>query len=236
MLRALILFNLLIGVQSLTDLTILTGGATLPAGMTMAEYAHRGAYPLLATAILAGVFALTARPFLGEHRLIQPLLLVWLVQNMVLCGAAALRLQLYIQAFGLTYLRVHALIWMALVAAGLGLVIWQVLGRRSNRWLSWRVAGLALATLYLCSFVNFAQLIAAQNVTRADADQHYLCGLGPMAAGPILESGMGHLFWHRVHLDDCSIPVPRVENWREWGFRTWSADRYVRQAARAERP
>lgn len=70
--------------------------------MSHAEYAHRGAYPLLATAMLAGSFAMAARPFWAEHRLIRPLLLFWLAQNLALCGAAALRLDLYIAAYGQT--------------------------------------------------------------------------------------------------------------------------------------
>ncbi|WP_300438522.1 DUF4173 domain-containing protein [uncultured Mameliella sp.] len=234
-LRALAVFNLLIAVQSLTDVSILLGGADLPQGMTLAEYAHRGAYPLLAAAVLAGGFALAARPFLGEHRMIRPLLLLWLVQNMVLCGAAALRLDLYVESFGLTYLRVHALIWMALVAAGLGLALWQVLRARSNGWLLLRSGLLGLATLYLCAMVNFAQVIAAQNVTRAKPDLWYLCGLGPMAAGPIIESGLGRVTGRSVQLGPCRISRPEVEDWRGWGFRTWRASRYV-QGVMVERP
>ena len=234
-LRALAVFNLLIAVQSLTDVSILLGGADLPEGMTLAEYAHRGAYPLLAAAVLAGGFALAARPFLGEHRMIRPLLLLWLAQNMVLCGAAALRLELYVESFGLTYLRLHALIWMALVAAGLGLALWQVLRARSNGWLLVRGGLLGLATLYLCAMVNFAQVIAAQNVTRAEPDLYYLCGLGPMAAGPIVESGLGRATRGSVLLGPCRIERPQVEDWRAWGFRTWRASRYV-QAEMVERP
>ncbi len=231
-LRALALFNLMIGVQTLTDLSILTGGAVLPAGMSFAEYAHRGAYPLLATALLAGAFALAARPFLGEHRAIRPLLLVWIVQNMVLCGAAMLRLEQYIAAFGLTYLRLYALIWMGLVAAGLGLMLWQVIRGRSNLWLLARGTAFGLATLYVCAFVNFAQIIAAQNLTRPDVDLAYVCGLGPMAGGAVTET-------MRTHADrltrvlkyaacDALRPV-LVSGWQEWGFRSWQVARYIAQ-------
>ena len=51
-LRALVLFNVVIGFQTGVDFSILVGGAELPAGMSYASYAHRGAYPLLATALL----------------------------------------------------------------------------------------------------------------------------------------------------------------------------------------
>lgn len=233
-LRALVLFNLLIGAQSLTDLSILLGGTALPKGMTLAEYAHRGAYPLLATAILAGGFALAARPFLHEHRLIRPLLLLWLAQNMVLCAAAALRLELYIDAFGLTYLRVHALIWMALVATGLGMVIWQVTRARPNGWLMWRLLSLGAGTLYLCCFVNFAQLIAAHNVAHGVADDDYLCALGPLAAGPVVAGGIGQRTGDTLWLDECRMDLPAIRNWREWGFRSWAASRYVLRVTQAK--
>ena len=58
--RSLILFNVLFALQSALDLTYLWGGATLPHGMTYAYYAHRGAYPLIATALLAAGFVLIA--------------------------------------------------------------------------------------------------------------------------------------------------------------------------------
>jgi len=53
---SLILFNILFAVQNGLDAIYLWGGGGLPAGMTLAEYAHRGAYPLIVTAILAGLF------------------------------------------------------------------------------------------------------------------------------------------------------------------------------------
>lgn len=235
-LRALGVFNLLIALQTLTDVTVLLGGATLPAGMTLAEFAHRGAYPLFATAILAGGFALAARPFLGSTRAIRPLLLLWLAQNVVLCAAAALRLELYIEGFSLTYLRLYALIWMAVVAAGLGLIFWQVLRDRPNPWLVARSLLLGMGVLYACCFVNFAQVIAAHNLRQPDPDRYYLCFLGPLAAGPILESGLGTLRDERVDLGQCSMAVPRNGDWREWGFRTWAATRYVQAVTAAESP
>lgn len=235
-LRALVLFNGVIGVQTATDLSILTFGAALPEGMTMAEYAHRGAYPLLAAALLAGAFALASRPFLREHRAIRPLLLLWLVQNMALCGAAMLRLDHYVDAFGLTHLRLYALIWMAVVAAGLGLVAAQALRDLPNVWLLTRCAALALATLYACSFVNFAQVIAARNLARPEIDTRHLCSLGPMAHGALRAA-----LAERPDLIDgvplcCAIlSAPSVEGWRDWGFRSFRVSRYAAAAAEGER-
>ena len=59
-LRSLILFNLLFAVQTALDVTYLWGNATLPADISYAAYAHRGAYPLILTALLAAGFVLIA--------------------------------------------------------------------------------------------------------------------------------------------------------------------------------
>ena len=45
-------FNALFALQNALDLAYLSGRAALPAGITLAAYAHRGAYPLIATALL----------------------------------------------------------------------------------------------------------------------------------------------------------------------------------------
>lgn len=59
-LRSLILFNLLFAAQSVLDGIYLWGHVALPANVTYAAYAHRGAYPLIATALLAVAFVLVA--------------------------------------------------------------------------------------------------------------------------------------------------------------------------------
>lgn len=230
-LRALVLFNAVIGLQSLSDLTILVGGAELPEGMSYAEYAHRGAYPLLATALLAGAFALAARPFLNEHRALKPLMLLWIAQNVALCLSALLRLDLYIDSYGLTYLRVYALIWMGLTAAVLALIGWQALAGRSNRWLVLRGAGLGAATLYACCFVNFAQMIAAQNLTRDEPDLSYVCSLGDYAFGPVEA-------FRTEHMRTCwrQVQKPAMDHWQEWGFRKARVHAYLAPTQGEARP
>lgn len=224
--NALVLFNLVLGVQTLMDLSYLWSGTTLPAGMSHAAYAHRGAYPLLATALLAGGFALAARPWLEERSGLVLLMALWLGQNVLLCLSAFYRLYIYVERFGLTYLRIHAGIWMALVAVGLILVGWQIWWRRSNGWLVVRVASLGLGTLYLCAFVNFAGLIAAHNLKmERPGDILYLCQLGETAAA--------ELYPARAALP-CRIDLPLTEGWRDWGFRKWRVSRYLEAEVQAE--
>jgi len=227
-LRSLWVFNAMLAVQTVMDVSILLGGADLPTGVSYASYAHRGAYPLLITALLAGGFALAARPFLNENRALKPLLVLWLVQNVALCASAALRLEIYIDAYGLTFLRIRALIWIALVAAGLLLTAWQILRARSNGWLLARAALLGLGTLYAASFVNFSAIIAGNILTRMEqgirSDFSYLCKLDDTAAGVIIDHGIEP--WEGRSLT-CTITAPQIEGWRDWGFRKARLARYV---------
>ena len=57
---SLLTSNVIFAVQNGLDLAFLWSGAPLPAGVTLADYAHRGAYLLIVSALLAGVFALVA--------------------------------------------------------------------------------------------------------------------------------------------------------------------------------
>ena len=238
-LRALIMFNVLIGVQMLSDTAVLVWGAELPSGMTYAEYAHRGAYPLLATAMLAMGFAVVSRPFRASHRFIRPLMLLWLVQNIALTGAAALRLDLYIEAYGQTYLRLYALIWMGLVAFGLLLAGLQMLFDRTTSWLITRAAAGAAITLYACAFVNFAGIIATHNLARPKPDFAYLCNLGPMASGAFAGAygtgGNPPVLPHQAPYPCAAAEPPRVQGWRDWGLRSWQVNHMVEAANVRER-
>ncbi len=221
--RSLFLFNLIFAVQSLMDLVYLWSGAALPDGMTYAEYAHRGAYPLVATALLAGAFALTCRRFAADDRTLRLLLMLWIGQNVLLVISSLYRLDLYIDSYGLTYLRAYAAIWMGLVAVGLASVVWQIARARSNRWLVAANAGLLTATLYACCFINFANLIAAHNLSRGpqDVDLLYICDLGPGAAAALRAAAPSSCAGYPI------AEGPELSGWRDWGFRSWRIRRYL---------
>ena len=128
-LRSLILFNLLFAVQTILDIVYLWGNATLPADISYASYAHRGAYPLIVTALLAAGFVLAAMRPGGpaeQSKVIRPLVYLWVAQNVLLVASSILRLDLYVQIYLLTWWRVAAFIWMVLVAFGLLLIVARI--------------------------------------------------------------------------------------------------------------
>jgi hypothetical protein len=191
-LRSLVLFNAIFALQTLMDVTYLWGGVALPAGMTHADYAHRGAFPLIVTALLAAGFVLAAmrRSGPGERSLaIRGLVYAWIGQNILLCVSAILRLDLYVEAYSLTELRVVAGIWMGLVAMGLLLILLRIVLRQSNGWLiATNLISLAV-TLWACAWIDFSAVIARFNVEHSreisgqgmELDLYYLRELGPTA-------------------------------------------------------
>lgn len=247
-LRALLLFNALFAAQTILDGAYLWGGVALPDGLTYASYAHRGAYPLIVTALLAAAFVLvTMRPgsATSADRLIRALVYLWTVQNVVLVISSILRLDLYVSIYSLTYWRVAAFIWMGLVAIGLVLIMARIALGKSNGWLSAANLLTLSATLYACCFVNFAAIIAAYNVAHSremnggglNLDIVYLRSLGT-AAIPAIDryinaAGFPYEDLATVLRQQRGILIARHQwraaNWRAWTFREWRLSRYLHQ-------
>lgn len=248
-LRSLLVFNALFALQSVMDIAYLWRGASLPAGMSYASYAHRGAYPLMITAALAAAFVL--RTFgpgstLEGSRLARGLVFAWIAQNVLLVLSSILRLNLYVDIYALSYWRVAAFIWMGLVAIGLVLILLRIAAKRSNAWLVGANMAVAMSVLYGCCFVDFAQVIATYNVAHSQEmtkrgvtlDRAYLLSLGPQAI-PALD----HAFERLADMSSASSndwivnrrnclareALQSHQDWRAW---TW---RGARLAAYLER-
>lgn len=239
--QSLVLFNLIFALHTALDITYLWAGYQLPPGVTYASFAHRGAYLLVATAILAGLFILSMEPdqvttgtgngVPARTRLIRGLLITWVAQNILLTFSAIQRLKLYVSVYGLTHLRLSAAIWIGLVAVGLLLILWRYLKRESKNWLV--IANLIslTAVLYGCCFLNFEGTIARYNLQRVmtnpqhKLDKHYLVDLGPKALPPLLaiaDSDPG--LYQRLNGDKTVEKIlfkarHHQENWRGWSWR-----------------
>ena len=238
-LRSLILFNLLFAVQTALDVFFLWGNAALPADISYAAYAHRGAYPLILTALLAAGFVLVAMRPGGpaeQSKVIRPLVYLWVAQNVLLVASSILRLDLYVQIYLLTWWRVAAFIWMLLVAFGLLLIVARIRLNRSNDWLIRANLITLTATLYVCSLVNFPAVIADYNVDHSrevsgkgvSVDMNYLFHLGPQALPAIdraiaLRASDPNLVSRRNYLVEQHHND--VASWRAWGFRSWRLQR-----------
>lgn len=251
--RCLSIFNLLFALQTLLDLMYLWGGAELPSGMSHAEYVHRGAYPLVATALLAAAFVLIAMRRGGPgdtSRLIRTLVIAWILQNVMLCLSSILRLDLYVETYSLTGLRFAAGIWMGLVAIGLVFILLQIASRRSNEWLI-SMNLLTLATvLYLGAFCDSSGFIARFNVENSmevgqqgpPLDIQYLASLGPSAIPAIdlylsatSDGNDKRRFASFARQRLAARFEARSRDWRSWSYRAHRMENYLRSTALIER-
>jgi hypothetical protein len=242
--RSLVIFNILFAVQTVLDVVYLWGGVALPDGMSYATYAHRGAYPLIATALLAAGFVIVAmQPSSDTERspFVRNLVYLWTGQNVLLVISSILRLDLYVAIYSLTYLRIAAFLWMVLVATGLVLIATRIAFRQSNAWLiRMNLASLGVL-LYACCFVNFPKIIAEYNVTHSiemsgdgvALDTAYLLDLGPQAI-PALDRYFARQKSVPVFLVGkrdalASSEVTRLQNWRAWNYYGWQLAGYLRK-------
>jgi hypothetical protein len=242
-LYSLILFNLLFSVQTLMDIIYLWGGKALPAGMSYAEYAHRGAYPLIATALLAGAFVLIALRPGSETEKMEPiryLVYLWISQNIFLVLSSIWRTALYIEEYSLTYLRLAALIWMGLVALGLCWLILRIVWTRSNIWLLNINGATLLMVLMTCTFINLGSMIAQFNVQHCKE----VNGKGPALDLKYLKeigtASLPALGWFQQHGNPYNYKMSKaiqlegslrntlrqeLREWRTWTFRSYRLSR-----------
>lgn len=243
---SLVLFNILFAAQSALDITYLWGGIQLPDGLDYADYAHRGAYPLVATALLAAGFTLVAMRANGpgvNNSLIKKLVLVWVAQNILLCVSAILRLDLYVEIYSLTQLRLAAGVWMILVAIGLVLIIIKIFTKRSNRWLVTANFCTLLSTLYISAVIDTGAVVAHFNVrhsleitgTGTALDIDYLEQIGPTTI-PALDFYIDHIDDEyqdkrmlTSYLRDRLLQKSKShsKDWRGWSLRQWRLTNYI---------
>lgn len=232
MLITLIVFNAVFSLQNALDIIFLWSGAPLPEGITLAEYAHQGAYTLIATALLAGLFVLLAlRPgsASAQSPIIRNLLLVWVGQNILLVASSILRVLDYIDAYSLTEWRIAALAWMVLVATGLMLICWRFMTGRSASWLINANALAAGAVLTASTVVDYGAIAARWNVDHlrdpARLDLCYLDRLGSAALLPLIDlrdAPIGDTLRDQaVYLGDkaASELAEQQADWQSWTLR-----------------
>jgi hypothetical protein len=242
---ALIMFNGLFLVQNLLDIAFLWSGAALPSNVgSYAEYAHRGAYPLIVTALLAALFVLkTQKPGAAAKRRkqIRALVYAWVGQNVFLVASSVIRLAGYIEEFSLTYLRVAALIWMGLVGTGLVLIVARIYFEKGSLWLVNANMATLYATLYLCCFVHFGSIIAEYNVRHcaeitgkgANLDIAYLTqDVGTEALPALIWYGTqpGITINQTNTIGNLQGQVKgALKDWRQWTLRNYRLGAYTAQ-------
>lgn len=159
------------------------------AGLTLADYARRGFFELLAIAGLTLALLTTVAQTNCNRRVFRPLAGLMIACVLIMLLSAGQRMLLYVDAFGLSLDRLTAVWAMAWIALGLLIFAYTLLRDRKRDF----AAGLtlsAIAIAILFALSNPAAMVAKINIDRtltdgAELDVMYLLTLGSDAA-PIL--------------------------------------------------
>ncbi|MEU6862861.1 DUF4173 domain-containing protein [Streptomyces sp. NPDC046876] len=168
----LIVLNLLFAGFNAVQLAVLFGGydkVLRSTGLTYSEYARQGFWQLLwATLLTLAVIALALRwaprAGAGDRRLVRVVLGTLCVLTLVVVASALRRMDLYVEAYGLTRLRVS----VAAMELWLGLVIALIMaaGAFGARWLPRAVAGSAVAAVLAFGLLSPDGMVAQNNADR----------------------------------------------------------------------
>ncbi|MFG2987071.1 DUF4173 domain-containing protein [Streptomyces sp. NPDC048258] len=172
----LVVLNLLFAGFNAVQLAVLFGGydkVLASTGLTYAEYARQGFWQLLwATLLTLAVIALALRwaprDGAGDRRFVRVVLGVLCALTLVVVASALRRMDLYVDAYGLTRLRVS----VAAMELWLGLVIVLIMaaGVFGARWLPRAVAGSVAAGVLAFGLLSPDGMVAESNVARFEAD------------------------------------------------------------------
>ncbi|MFE3792887.1 DUF4153 domain-containing protein [Streptomyces goshikiensis] len=189
----LVVLNLLFAGFNAVQLAVLFGGYDKVLKSTghrsYAEYAQQGFWQLLwATLLTLVVIALALRwaprGGAGDRRFVRAVLGTLCALTLVVVASALRRMDFYVDAYGLTRLRVSVAameLWLGLV-----LVLIMAAGVFGARWLPRAVAGSAAAAVLAFGLLSPDGMVAERNVTRfqqdAKIDLAYLQSLSADAA------------------------------------------------------
>lgn len=172
----LVVLNLLFAGFNAVQLAVLFGGydkVLESTGLTYAEYARQGFWQLLwATLFTLAVIALALRwaprSGAGDRRFVRTVLGVLCALTLVVVASALRRMDLYVDAYGLTVLRVS----VAAMELWLGLVLLLIMaaGVFGARWLPRAVAGSAAAAVLAFGLLSPDGMVAERNVARFETD------------------------------------------------------------------
>lgn len=205
------------------------------AGLTYAEYARQGFFQLLAVAAitlvaLVGLRAVTDLSNPGHRRRFTVLGEVAIALTVVILAVALRRLGLYTDAYGLTMLRLFALVctvWIATVLVLAGLALGGVGADRA--WFAGAALVTGLALLVGLNALNPEAIVARHNVERAarqlPVDPVYLAELSDDAVPALVEA------LPRLKKPERTAVLEAVCAGDDWPYDGWAAANTSRRRA-----
>ncbi len=177
-----IFLHLLLLIVNIFDFNFLFIYHTLPKGITYSEFVHQGTGMIITSIIVAIAIILFyfrgAINFYEKNKIIKLLAYFWVIQNVFMLISAALKNNLYINEYTLTYKRIGVYFYLFLSAIGLLTVFIKIVKVKSNNFL-FRINGwLFYGVLMLSCFFNWDNLVTDYNINKSKSlDKFYLAAL-----------------------------------------------------------
>lgn len=178
----LILLNSLLLIVNGLDFNFLFVDGKLPAGLGYSEFVHQG-IGMLITSIIIAIFIILfyfrgALNFYEKSPLLKFLAYLWIIQNVFMLFSTAMRNDMYITEYGLTYKRIGVYVYLLLTAIGLCTTLLKVSQAKSNMFLFRINSWLFYSVLLASCFFNWDGIITNFNIHKASQlEKRYLVSL-----------------------------------------------------------
>ena len=177
-----VLLNLLLLIVNSLDINFLFIDRKLPAGINYSQFVHQGTGMLITSILIAIAIILFyfrgALNFSEKSKTIKILAYLWIIQNALMLVSTALRNDMYITEYGLTYKRIGVYFYLILTLTGLLTTFIKIMKAKSNNYL-FRINGwLFYGVLVISCFVNWDIMITEFNIHKAKKlEKNYLLNL-----------------------------------------------------------
>jgi hypothetical protein len=171
-------------------------------------------------------------------RAIRGLAGLWIAQNILLIINIARRVGIYIDDYHLSVLRLHLILFLALVCVGFGLLALRILRHYSLGWLIRANLAAVFVLFAALQFWDTRKLVAEYNFERAlgdrgkSLDTYYLAQLGPSAWPTLQEASTSKLSSAQRANAAAALASIAVEEQRRAAREDWRDFRWSRNQLR----
>ncbi len=189
----------------------LTGGRSLPEGISYWEYAHAGFYQLAAVCALNFVLVVFCEVRYRRHRILTALLVAVTLCTYIMIASSAARMIMYVRAYDLTFLRLFVLWFLVVLSVWLGAVLAGILRGGMPVFRFCLAAGTVLYLLF--AFAHPDYWIAKYNIAAAEQRTGGNTGIsadaGPEYGAVSAEEIAANLDWNYLcgTLSDDAVPA-----------------------------
>lgn len=175
------LLNAMLIILNAGDVQTLYLGGGLPKGISHSDFVHNGVEIIILSILIATglMMFLFRHDFTGvkQHKGLTLLVYIWILQNIIMLSSVAMRNNIYIHVFSLTYMRIGVYVWLCLALIGLVIMFWKIFKQQSNWYLIKTNVAVWFTVLALSTCFNWDKLITVYNLNSkplTSVDFHYL--------------------------------------------------------------